>query len=318
MAFIAIFRDTMRQVVAQTIIFWMIGFVLLLLLIALLVDLPDYDKYREWIETAKQHEMEMRENTEKYEREMGIPFEKREIVVETKEYWAREQLSDIVVNFDWVVFLPFSMIFIVSASFLVTRKLAKGTVEQYLSKPVSRFTIFMGRSVAIFMVFMIPAAIALIGVHCILALRFGVAPTTFLCPLAYAAVLGFSITGLCTALGNLTRGPILCIVVFTLLLVLSFVIISALHQTTDGFVANNSGEHISDPKIHTPFLQLLYDLLILVRRYVFIPALDMMFLSNYSHDPDGVVYTWRPLWVGLAQGVLGFGIGALAFVRRDF
>ncbi len=331
MTFIAIFRDTFRQVMAQVIMYVMLAFALFGLFIATVMHLPDYETYRESIAwEQKNYERYQEQMQEEYADEtdgVSVKMYHSDFSVQSREEWTKETIAEMSMGFTWITFLLFSVMFVFAAAFLVTGKLKKGVIEQYLSKPVSRITIVLGRSAAIFTAFMIPSIINVVGTHGILDLRFGYSYVTFLEPLGFVAATGFAITGLCVGLGNLTRGPVLSVLVFSILLFVSFLGVLLIDEATNQPAASANpykierarhGDGLKADDIDDGFLRLLYRLILLLRKYVFIPALDFMIMSNSIGHPDGVVLTWRPLWVGLAQGAIGLSVGTLCFVRRDF
>jgi len=293
MALLAIIRDTLRQAVSQVIIFVLLGIAATIVALALFAVGVN---------------------------EMG----RVEIFGEPLNYIETDMAAGLIrTQMISVMFGIGAMLFIFTASFLTTRKLRPGVVELYVSKPVSRTTIMLGRCIGIFLVYYIPAALAIIGVYLTINAKIGASEFNFLNMLGFAALAGLVLTGLCAGFGSLSRSPVLGLLVLSMLWIITPILIPIVQSLSDETVASyTSNERPADDDIYPPergsTMYYITRMLIFIRRYIILPTLDLHTMAAGAELPGGKIHTWRPLWVALAQAAIGFGIAFYSFNRKNF
>ena len=289
MGVVAIIRDTFRQAVSQVVWFVLFGFGILMPLMVMFS-----------ISTDPSGNMYL---FGELIGDVGNP----ELVAAT-----------IRVEMVGILYGLYAILFIFTASFLATRNMRKGVAEIYLSKPISRGEILLGKFIGTFLVFYIPAIIMIFLTYTVVNSKLGVSGVSCLPMMGFAALAGILLTSLCMGFAYMSNGPVLGLLLLTALWVISPITINALAffgeepvvdygDNIHGGIFRFDGEDSFILKA-TKFF----------RRYIILPLSDIGNISKGNEIPNAKITTTRPLYVALAQTVLGLGVAYVCFIRRDY
>jgi len=218
-----------------------------------------------------------------------------------------------------------TLLFAFSASFMVSRRLAPGIVEMYVSMPVSRLTVLAGMSIGIFLTFFAPCVLAVMGVWLVVGLKTGVFAKTFLYPLLFDGLAGLTITAMAVALSTITRSAMLSAMYLTLVWVSMFFLMPIAEKQW-----NYEGEMVAlshfeygemnkqnyeEQRGRVPALIKTSEF---TMRYLCPPVIDLGRIAAALESPTGGVLTWRPVYVSLAQTLVGFALAGIWFARKDY
>jgi ABC-type transport system involved in multi-copper enzyme maturation permease subunit len=297
MAFLAIINDTVRQACSQVVFFALLGLAVILIILSGLTwgMAPEGNHVRVNL-------LGMAETTVGDSQEAAL-------VVRT-EYTSL-----------WLV--GGTLLFALAASFLVTRRFAPGIVELYLAMPVSRVTILAGMSVGIFVTFFAPCMLAIMGVWLVVGLKTGIFARMFLYPLLFNGLAGLSITALAVGLSTITRGALVPTMFLTLVWVTMFFVMPIVQKSYPREPVAVSyleyGEvdrqYYEEQRSKTPALVRMTDHWM---KYLCPPVVDLESTAVALEYPTGRVLTWRPVYVAIAQTLLGFALAGIWFARKDY
>ena len=313
MTLLAIIRDTLRQAVSQVIVFVLLGIAVMTVVFAT-VGLS-YDR-----ETGKAYllgsEVEQDEEVKEYFREE-----------EGRRLLAYAVRSGVV----YIMFFLGPILFIFAASFLTTRNMRRGIVDLYISKPVSRFEIMLGKVIPVFFIYFIPVAISVVGASIVVGAKLDVGVLPFGTMLGISAVMALLLTALSAGLGTLTRSPVLALILLSVMWFTSPLMNqvagmwkdTSVYGLVDDYEEQDQGVNAFTKKPQMPekgtFLYYLARGTLFIREYIWLPHGDLHDIAVYSEFRNQLrILTWRPLWVALAQTALGLGVAFVAFGRRNF
>jgi len=313
MTLLAIIRDTLRQAASQIIVFVLLGFAVITIVLAAVGLSCDEDTGKVYLLGSEvEQEEEVREILRDEEGRRLLAYNVRSGIV-------------------YIMFFLGPILFIFASSFLTTRNMRKGIVDLYVSKPVSRFGIMLGRIISVFLVYFIPLAISIIGASIVVGAKLDVGVIPFGAMLGISAVMALLFTALSAGLGALTKSPVLALLLLSVMWFTSpaMNLVAGLWKDTSvyGVVddqeeeaqrVNAFAEKPQMPEKGT-FLHYLARGTLIIREYIWLPHGDLHDIAVYSVSQNQFkILTWRPLWVALAQIVLGLGVAFVSFGRRNF
>ncbi len=297
MGVLAIIRDTLRQSIAQVIIFIMLGLALLTIILP-----PMILKY----DNATEKVIRLGDKPGK------TPSSEYALLV-----------RGMVVG---SLFIVLPIFFIFAASFLTVKSMQKDIVEQYLSKSIARWEIILGKVIGINLVCFIPVAVSIIGLSMVLGniMQIGIVP--FWDILWILSTIGFTLSCLAIGFGTVSRGALLGVLALSILWIGSAFVAGITSNWTnssaiiESYIPVEAEAEITDnfPE-EGATLYFIAKATVFFREYIILPTNDLLLISIHIDKSESYrVRTWRPLWVALAQSALGIGAAFIFFKRRDF
>ena len=188
---------------------------------------------------------------------------------------------------------------IFATSSFVTSMLVKGTIDLFISKPITRYQLLLGKYFGGVLVVLINVSYMILMLYFFIGLKFGIWETNFLFSILIITLAFSVLYALMVLLEIAFRGQVAALIItYAIYMILSPVL---------------SQKSLLTQIIHNSFINN-----IITSLYYIIPKTSEMSFINISIAAGSPVVSWQPLWSSALFGIAALGSALYIFQKKDY